>query len=102
MDRFRTTITLVDNAHPQRQRTVRTEYALAAVEQRIAVEPNELTLHRAQRYEPLPISKFKLNVHKAHRRCSAWVHNETAGIGGSIFTKQFVLRSSSLLVDCER
>ena len=33
MDRFRTTFTLMDNAHPQRNRTVRTEDAIVAVEQ---------------------------------------------------------------------
>ncbi|GFU91263.1 DUF4817 domain-containing protein [Trichonephila clavipes] len=32
MERFRTTFSLIDNSHPQRRRTVRTEEAIATVE----------------------------------------------------------------------
>ena len=52
MDRFRTTFTLVDNAHPQRCRTVLTkEEDFAAVEQIIEKEPNESVRHRGQQLE---------------------------------------------------
>ena len=44
MDRFRTTFTLVDNAHPQRRRI---EDAIAAVEQSTEEDPNESIRHRA-------------------------------------------------------
>ncbi|GFU85907.1 uncharacterized protein TNCV_2037381 [Trichonephila clavipes] len=43
MERFRTTFTLIDNSHPQRHRTVRTEEAIATVERRIEEDPNEST-----------------------------------------------------------
>ena len=48
MERFRTTFTLIDNSHPQRRRTVRTEEAIATVERSIAEDPNESIRHRAQ------------------------------------------------------
>ncbi|GFV04444.1 transposable element Tc3 transposase [Trichonephila clavipes] len=35
MERFRTTFNLMDNSHPQRRRTVRTEEAIATVERSI-------------------------------------------------------------------
>ncbi|GFT36381.1 hypothetical protein TNCV_4260011 [Trichonephila clavipes] len=35
MERFCTTFTLIDNSHPQRRRTVRTEEAIATVERSI-------------------------------------------------------------------
>ncbi|GFV31260.1 uncharacterized protein TNCV_1640121 [Trichonephila clavipes] len=41
MERFRTTFTLIDNSHPQRRRTVRTEEAIATVERSIEEDPNE-------------------------------------------------------------
>lgn len=41
MERFRTTFTLIDNSHPQRRCTVRTEEAIAAVERSIEEDPNE-------------------------------------------------------------
>lgn len=54
MDRFNTTYTLVDNAHPQRRRTVRTEDAIAGVEQSIEEDPYEFIRHRAQQLEVCP------------------------------------------------
>ncbi|GFU66580.1 hypothetical protein TNCV_4357361 [Trichonephila clavipes] len=41
MERFRTTFTLIDNSHPQRRRTVRTEEAIATVERSIEEDLNE-------------------------------------------------------------
>lgn len=52
MDRFRTTFTLVDNTHPQRRRTVRTEDAIAAVEQSIEEDPNESIQSMENAIEP--------------------------------------------------
>ena len=51
MERFCTKFTLVDNAHPQRCRTVRAEGAIAAVEQRIEDDPIESNRYRAQQLE---------------------------------------------------
>ncbi|GFX19836.1 DUF4817 domain-containing protein [Trichonephila clavipes] len=48
MERFHTTFTLIDNSHPQRRRTVRTEEAIATVERSIEEDPNESIRHRAQ------------------------------------------------------
>ncbi|GFX60506.1 DUF4817 domain-containing protein [Trichonephila clavipes] len=48
MERFRTTFTQIDNSHPQRRRTVRTEEAIATVERSIEEDPNEYIRHRAQ------------------------------------------------------
>ncbi|GFV10628.1 transposable element Tc3 transposase [Trichonephila clavipes] len=48
MERFRTTFTLIDNSHPQRRRTVRTEEDIATVERSIEEDPNESIRHRAQ------------------------------------------------------
>ncbi|GFU02866.1 uncharacterized protein TNCV_3480691 [Trichonephila clavipes] len=50
MERFRTTFTLIDNSHPQRRRTVRTEEAIATVERSIEEDPNESIRHRAQNW----------------------------------------------------
>ncbi|GFU63723.1 transposable element Tc3 transposase [Trichonephila clavipes] len=47
MERFRPTFTLIDNSHPQRRRTVRTEEAIATVERSVE-KANESILHRAQ------------------------------------------------------
>ncbi|GFW48699.1 hypothetical protein TNCV_4242801 [Trichonephila clavipes] len=41
MERFRTTFTLIDNSHPQRRRTVRTEESIATVERSIEEDQNE-------------------------------------------------------------
>lgn len=51
MDRFRTTFTLVDNAHSQRHGTKRTEGALCAVEQIIEEDPNKPIRHRARLFK---------------------------------------------------
>ncbi|GFX22960.1 transposable element Tc3 transposase [Trichonephila clavipes] len=51
MERFRTTFTLIDNSHPQRRRTVRTEEAIATVERSIEEHPNESIRHRAQKLD---------------------------------------------------
>lgn len=53
MNRFRTTYTLVDSAHPQRRRTVqdrtcRTEDAIGAVERSVKEDSNESIRHCAQ------------------------------------------------------
>ncbi|GFW40845.1 DUF4817 domain-containing protein [Trichonephila clavipes] len=45
MQRFRTAFTLIDNSHPQRRRTVRTEEAIATVERSIEEDPNEYIHH---------------------------------------------------------
>ncbi|GFT24750.1 DUF4817 domain-containing protein [Trichonephila clavipes] len=54
MERFCTTFTLIDNSHPQRRRTVRTEEAIATVERSIEEDPNESTCHRAQELDLCP------------------------------------------------
>ncbi|GFU92048.1 hypothetical protein TNCV_4753031 [Trichonephila clavipes] len=46
MEHFRITFTLIENSHPQRRRTVRTEEAIATVERRIQEDPNESIRHR--------------------------------------------------------
>ena len=48
MDWFRTTCSILDNTHPQRDRAVRTKDATAAVEQSIEEDPNESICHRAK------------------------------------------------------
>lgn len=98
MDRFRTTFTLVDNAHPQRRRTVRTEDAIVAVEQSIEEDPNESIRHRAQQLELCPstlwkilrkdlglraykiqlVQELKPNDHRARRTFGEWAQNEMA------------------------
>lgn len=40
MDWFRTTITLVDNAYPEKRRTLRTEDAIVTVEQSMEEDQN--------------------------------------------------------------
>ncbi|GFU48555.1 DUF4817 domain-containing protein [Trichonephila clavipes] len=54
MERFRTTFTLIDNSHPQRRRTVRTEEAIATV------DPNESMHHRAQELDLCPSTLWKI------------------------------------------
>ena len=44
----------MDNAHPQRRRTVRTEDAIAGVEQSIEEDPYEFIRYRAQQMEVCP------------------------------------------------
>lgn len=48
MERFRTTFSLNDNSHPQRQRTVRTEEVIAAVERSVEEDPSQSIRHRSQ------------------------------------------------------
>ena len=48
MDRFRTTFTLNDNVHPVRRRTVRTEEAVAALQESIEEDPNQSIRRRSQ------------------------------------------------------
>ncbi|GFX03971.1 uncharacterized protein TNCV_4678751 [Trichonephila clavipes] len=60
MERFRTTFTLIDNSHPQRRRTVRTEEAIATVERSIEEDPNESIRHRAQELDLCPSTLWKI------------------------------------------
>ncbi|GFW48757.1 DUF4817 domain-containing protein [Trichonephila clavipes] len=60
MERFRTTFTLIDNSHPQRRRTVRTEEAIATVERSIEEDPNESIRHRAQELDLCPSILWKI------------------------------------------
>ncbi|GFX13199.1 DUF4817 domain-containing protein [Trichonephila clavipes] len=60
MERFRTTFTLIDNSHPQRRRTVRTEEAIATVERSIEKDPNESIRHRAQELDLFPSTLWKI------------------------------------------
>ncbi|GFV02951.1 DUF4817 domain-containing protein [Trichonephila clavipes] len=60
MERFRTTFTLIDNSHPQRSRTVRTEEAIATVERSIEEDPNESIRHRAQELDLCPSTLWKI------------------------------------------
>ncbi|GFX97536.1 DUF4817 domain-containing protein [Trichonephila clavipes] len=92
MERFRTTFTLIDNSHPQRRRTVRTEEAFAIVERSIEEDPNESIRHRAQELDLCPsilwkilrkdlglraykiqlVQELKPNDHQARRRFVEW------------------------------
>lgn len=60
INRFRTTHTLVDNVHPQRRRTVRTEEVIAAVEQSVEEDPNESIRRRAQQLVLSPSTLWKI------------------------------------------
>ncbi|GFT45737.1 DUF4817 domain-containing protein [Trichonephila clavipes] len=91
MERFRTTFTLIDNSHPQRRRTLRTEEAIATVERSI-----ESIRHRAQELDVCPstlwkilwkdlglrafkiqlVQEWKPNDHQAKRRFVEWAQNE--------------------------
>ncbi|GFV50670.1 DUF4817 domain-containing protein [Trichonephila clavipes] len=93
-----TTFTLIDNSHPQRRRTVRTEEAIATVERSIEEDPNESTRHRAQELDLCPstlwkilrkdlglraykiqlVQELKSNDHQARRRFVEWAQNEIA------------------------
>ncbi|GFU56040.1 DUF4817 domain-containing protein [Trichonephila clavipes] len=97
MERFRTTFTLIDNSHPQRRRTVRTE-AIATVERSIKEDPNESIRHRAQEldlgtstlwkilrkdlglraYKIQLVQELKPNDHQARRRFVECAQNEIA------------------------
>ncbi|GFY13989.1 DUF4817 domain-containing protein [Trichonephila clavipes] len=98
MERFRTTFTLIDNLHPQRRRTVRTEKAIATVERSIEEDPNESIRHRAQELDLCPstlwkilrkdlglraykiqlVQELKPNDLQARRRFVEWAQNEIA------------------------
>ncbi|GFX91511.1 DUF4817 domain-containing protein [Trichonephila clavipes] len=98
MERFRTTFTLIDNSHPQRRRTVRTEEAIATVERSIEEDPNESIRHRAHEldlcsstlwkilwkdlglraYKIQLVQELKQNDHQARRRFVEWAQNEIA------------------------
>ncbi|GFX33566.1 uncharacterized protein TNCV_1932331 [Trichonephila clavipes] len=98
MERFHTTFTLIDNSHPQRRRTVRTEEVIATVERSIEEDPNESIRHRAQELDLCPstlwkilrkdlglraykiqiVQELKPNVHQASRRFFEWAQNEMA------------------------
>ncbi|GFU42643.1 DUF4817 domain-containing protein [Trichonephila clavipes] len=62
MERFRTTLTLIDNSHPQRRRTVRTEEAFLyyTVERSIEEDLNESIRHRAQELDLCPSTLWKI------------------------------------------
>lgn len=60
MNRFRTKHTLIDNSHPQRRRTVRTEEVVARVERSVAEDPNESIRHRAQQLQLCPSTVWKI------------------------------------------
>ncbi|GFY11467.1 DUF4817 domain-containing protein [Trichonephila clavipes] len=98
MERFRTTFTLIDNSHPQRLRTVRTEGAIATAERSIEEDPNESIHHRAQELDMGPstlwkilrkdlglraykiqlVQELKPNDHQARSRFIKWAQNEIA------------------------
>ncbi|GFV80703.1 DUF4817 domain-containing protein [Trichonephila clavipes] len=98
MERFHTTFTLIDNSHPQRCRTVRTEEATATVERSIEEDPNESIRHRAQELDLCPstlwkilrkdlglraykiqlVQELKPYDHQARRRFVEWAQNEIA------------------------
>ncbi|GFW19428.1 DUF4817 domain-containing protein [Trichonephila clavipes] len=98
MERFRTTFTLIDNSHPQRRRTVRTEEAISTVERSIEEDPNESIRHLAQELDLCPSTLWKIlrkdlglraykiqlvqelnpNDHQARRRFVEWAQNEIA------------------------
>ncbi|GFU19028.1 DUF4817 domain-containing protein [Trichonephila clavipes] len=98
MERFRTTFTLIDNSHPQRRRTVRTEKAIATVMRSIEEDPNESIRHRAQELDLCPstlwkilrkdlglraykiqlVQELKPNDHHERRRFVEWTQNEIA------------------------
>ncbi|GFX62170.1 transposase [Trichonephila clavipes] len=60
MERYRNTFTLIDNSHPQRRRTVRTEEAIATVERSIEEDPNESIRHQAQELDLCPSTLWKI------------------------------------------
>ena len=60
VDRFRNTFTLVDNKHPIRRRTVRTQQAIAAVQRSVADDPNVSIRHRAQQVNLCPSTLWKI------------------------------------------
>ncbi|GFT82712.1 uncharacterized protein TNCV_1784561 [Trichonephila clavipes] len=60
MERFHATFTLIDNSHPQRRRTVRTEEAIDTVERSIEEDPNESIRHRAQELDLCPSTLWKI------------------------------------------
>ncbi|GFV69475.1 putative transposable element [Trichonephila clavipes] len=98
MERFRTTFTLIDNSHPQRRRTVRTEEAIATVERSIEEDPEvhppsstgigSVSIHFMEdfaegsfglrAYKIQLEQELKPNDHQARRRFVEWAQNEIA------------------------
>lgn len=60
MNQFRTTHTLVDNKHPQRRRTVRTEDAVGVVARSVEEDLNVSIRHRAQQLAICPSTLRKI------------------------------------------
>lgn len=60
IDRFRTTFTVTDNVHPVRRRTVRTEEAVAAVQESIEDDPNQSIRRRSQQLGLCPSTLWKI------------------------------------------
>ncbi|XP_054745598.1 uncharacterized protein LOC129249937 [Anastrepha obliqua] len=97
MDRFRTTFALVDNTHPQRRRTVRTEDAIAAVEQSIEEDPNESIRHRAQQLQMCPSTLWKiLRKDLGLRAAYSQFHTHPTLIGGK---KDFLVQEVPPVAD---
>ncbi|KAK5643904.1 hypothetical protein RI129_007749 [Pyrocoelia pectoralis] len=78
MNRFRTTHTVIDNAHPQTCHTVRTEEVLAAVERSVEEDPNvSIRHHLALRaYKIQLVQKLKSRDHHVRRTFSEWAENK--------------------------
>lgn len=57
---------LLDNAHPQRRHTVRTEYDIAAVGQSIEEDPHESNRHRPQQLELVSFTLLKKVLFMQH------------------------------------
>lgn len=60
MDRFMSTFTLMDNIHPVRAHTVRTEEAIAAVEVSVTEDPNLSIRRRSQALGLCPSTTWKI------------------------------------------
>lgn len=60
MERFCKTFTLIDNSHPLRRHTLRTEEAIATVERSIEEDSNESIHHRAQELDLCPSILWKI------------------------------------------
>lgn len=60
VDRFRNTFTLIDNTHPVRRRTVRTQEAIAAVQRSVDNDPNVSIRRRSQQVNLCPSTLWKI------------------------------------------
>ncbi|GFV48613.1 DUF4817 domain-containing protein [Trichonephila clavipes] len=91
MERFRTTFTVIDNSHPQRRRTVRTEEAIATVERSLHEDllatdhflnhgqdlgRSILFYHAPHQFQL--VQELKPNHHQTSRRFIEWAQNEIA------------------------